>query len=385
MSTEVMKFESWEDMLKSAVSGAPTTSRRESRGTSRNSWYGSETFEEAVILARHGWPDGLARMTAQVRIAQDQLPTNRILQETFMAPVGPGTLDMGRFVQGHPEPWISFRNSEERTELGNIITINVNASMSAEITDELFARGARVVALINVLEKLGHHVELNMVNYISYYNDDYSLIRTTVKRTNEPIDLERIAFMSAHNSFLRRILFSILEQFKSQPAIDAVDRGNYGSAAYYSEPGAINIAAPSRYDNRIEITDWLNEILKSVGIESMLEKISEVIELPAPSSYQWDIDFDDSSPDSPLETDGGDEEDEEFNGEEEDEEFEGEDEDGEDESGDEDGDDLSNDEDEEDDDEGVEQSVPEMAPAQFCCLRCAWIAEVQAIVNEGVV
>ena len=214
------KYDNWSDFVHAAESGQSVMSVRErhSRDRSRREWHGSASFEQTVELALHGWPDGVAGMSDRLDVLMPMLPTRRSVPELIMAAVGPGTLDMNRYTMGHPEPWHTWRPSEFDEDIpnGQIVPVYFNISTSCGVNAEtMYEKGALICALIDLLERSGRRAEvilqMGIIDYGGYGNNGI-LFEVTVKRAQDPLDLDRVAFALANASCFRRLGFSLLEQ-----------------------------------------------------------------------------------------------------------------------------------------------------------------------------
>lgn len=356
MPSQKMLFSSWEALLRASEHGNSVpditrVSRDLENTTHSHGWFGTQSYEDAIDLARKGWAEGLARMDKEIHMVEDMIPTMTHTYEIAMSRVGPGVIDINRYINGHPEPWIIQEEDHIISSEGNIVRININSGLVWSVNpDELFNKGAKVCSLIKVIEAMGKRVELVISHYCTGYvrsKSDTLLIQTLVKASQDPLDIDRVAFFSAHTSFVRRILFSVMEQ--TQPDVyQNIVSGKYGLIASWNEPGAINIPATFKWHmSEKEMRQWLAEMIASVDldVDEFLGAIEVLESLPAPKEYV--------DPFGSLFLIDGDGEPVE------------------DEDGDEDGKIID------DGDRGAEQpQTPE-----FCCLRCAWIEWVKEMVK----
>lgn len=279
----MFEFETWGAFVDAAENG-PTDmpmDRRASResdgqGSYGHSWHGA-SWVEALKLARIGWPEGANKVKAKLELMQAHLPSRSIRNEMKMQMVGPGTLDMQRYQQGHPEPWVTWQPQEYETDSeGQIVTVLFNISASSGVSvSAMFDKGAVICALVDLLERVGKRVELILADGGKSWDTTVGL-KVIVKKANEPLDLDRIAFALAHASCLRRLGFSIWEQAPADTrraiGIDK-DRG-YGAPANVTQDGAINILASSLYDesySEAKQFQWLKTQLATQGVDLKAE------------------------------------------------------------------------------------------------------------------
>jgi len=111
-----------------------------------------------------------------------------------------------------------------------IVRIAVNVVCSAWVDpQDIINRGAAVVALIDKIQSEGRRVELIAFCHIAGRRNDRLIMAVTVKRPEEPIDMDRVAFALAHPSMLRRCFFRVVEFLYPHHL------GGYGKCAHYDD------------------------------------------------------------------------------------------------------------------------------------------------------
>jgi hypothetical protein len=178
-------------------------------------WHGTNTFEQAVEIARKGWPEGAAKaleLRAAVESSVRDLINARSTSYTF--DVAGEFVDVGRFLSGEPECFGS-----ESQECGNqnrpVVKIVANLAASGAVSPQsLFVRGAAIVAAIDVLEALGRRVEVWIAHGSTKRRgaDPVHESHVLAKQADQPLDIDRLSFAIAHPACLRRLCFSIMEQ-----------------------------------------------------------------------------------------------------------------------------------------------------------------------------
>ena len=106
------EFSSWREFVDYAAITPSEMSilKRKSRKLSRfesgsdgipvKYWSGTERWNEAHYLATSGWPEGAQVMEKMFTTLR--LPSNKARTVTRFSPHGPGSLSMGRYIDGHP-------------------------------------------------------------------------------------------------------------------------------------------------------------------------------------------------------------------------------------------------------------------------------------------
>ncbi|MBI1363724.1 MAG: hypothetical protein GC134_07035 [Proteobacteria bacterium] len=227
----------------------------------RAEWTGTKSFEDAVRLGRFGWPEGrqlLEKVLEDYKPPQYQQPVPKITWD-----VAGGTPDVPRYVAGAPDAMIP--PDENVRQQKPIVRLVVHITYAAVVSPKAIINwGAGMVSHIHRLEAAGVQVEVTGVWYSTpsdhiMSNGPQVAIRFPLKRADQALNLDRIAFWLAHPSSFRRIEFSCLERMN----VEKWYRGGYGQASQsYRSP-----------DKR-EIVLWggkgsasVEEAIKSIGNE----------------------------------------------------------------------------------------------------------------------
>lgn len=253
---------------------AKPAGRAQSRETNPDTarFTGSASFPAAKELA-HGWHEGAARVK---RASATVKPKGRAARrEVILREVGPGSLSMGNYLSGHPQPYVVQRDSASaRNGKGKIIKLIVNLTASSGIATEVIERrGGAIVSLVTALESAGRRVEIVGILAINAFGSmkDTLTHRVTLKESFQKLNLPTLAFALAHPSMLRRIGFAGMEQ-ESAEVRDALGIGySYGMPCDIDAPkGAIYLpcmlygAGP--WDTAETATEWVTETAKAQGV-----------------------------------------------------------------------------------------------------------------------
>lgn len=268
-------FPTWGDYVTQAEQGtSDIDTLHRSSMTSDKRFTGSKNMAEAVRLARVGWSDGAERMRKRLDVLYAQIPSTKLQRVLTMSVVGPGTLDMGRYIQGHPQSWVTWPETGEEEDAivstGRIVRVTFNMTTSAGVgTEEMFEKGAVVCALVDLLERSNRRVELSAVMRASDGGSGRIDAHIMVKDASEPLDVDRTAFALAHASCFRRLMFSIMEQAPKEVRRHVgVPNGGYGIPDAYELADSINVPQTllTRGGDR-ERQAWLREELRKQGVE----------------------------------------------------------------------------------------------------------------------
>ena len=267
-------FDNWYDFVEMAETGETTMGLAErSANLGKDNWSGG-SFEKALRLARTGWAEGTELLADAIKAFEAIIPAKRLTTVTVMDITGPGVLDFGRWATGHPEAWM-VQQETETTDLGagKVIRIVYNITASSKVTtDQMMRKGATVVGLIDLLERSGRRVELDLVTGSQSHNSDGHSIQTSVrvKDAGASLDIERIAYAIAHPSSLRRLGFAIMELIPLEARRSCgISPGNgYGMPKDWTVEDAIYIPASDsrRFGTSAEQMIWIKEQLKAQGV-----------------------------------------------------------------------------------------------------------------------
>lgn len=167
-------------------------------------WSGG-TWEQAIELATHGWPEGARLASEKVeRIA------NRIAEyggaSTYPAieyDVIGAAYDAGAVALGMPEAWGVLAPQEAK----RAVRLGVNIVASAGVGPEVLrTRGIAVAALAIALQSRGYPVTIDVTQggiYVKGHAE--SVVRIADAATGSQLDVDRIVFALAHPTMLRRL------------------------------------------------------------------------------------------------------------------------------------------------------------------------------------
>lgn len=169
-------------------------------------WSGTGTWDEANRLAVEGWKDGLDKihaMSENIGTVVGQF----VKKVEAQYEIAGDFVDVGRYCAGEPECMMSFREEVTRGHGSRIVKISINVCVNSNVSKEqMFHRGAAVVALVDALEQSGMVAEVWAM--AAHENRGNGMLMIPVKKAGERVELDRMAYIFAHASMLRRHLFT---------------------------------------------------------------------------------------------------------------------------------------------------------------------------------
>jgi hypothetical protein len=124
-------------------------------------FFGAPSYEKAVNLFEHGWLDGSSRVM-QMRASLDSVVQSAQAKKASAMgwSTGGEWLHIGRAISGRPDCFARTMSTGFDV-CDRVVTVAMNASCSGSVSSkEVFMRGAVTLCLVDVLETLGHRVEL---------------------------------------------------------------------------------------------------------------------------------------------------------------------------------------------------------------------------------
>ena len=263
----VERWESLGDLVRYA---GDNPNPRSSDKRTDNTWSGSQSLAEAVDLCLTGWHD--IRPQVDEIFGQMEEHINMAFGDVFEMcyDISGDSVDIDRFVHGEPEHMLEYVTVPSG-RMGRVVRVLVNGAANCHVRPEYIRnRGAIVVALLDVLNKLGVGVEvwLESATLDHYHTNLLHSQLCKVHSSEERLDVDNLMFAMAHPSMLRRIGFSILEKTDWQPARKlAIEGGSYGQAHAVTQ--AENIQADIVIDRMEDatgdpVTDGVKFIMSTI-------------------------------------------------------------------------------------------------------------------------
>lgn len=193
------------------------------------------TWNEALDLARNGWEDGRRMMESWIARLDERLESQMPTPEIRYDVTG-DVLDIGRYVNGEPEDFMYMADSEDWSQAPQprFVRIVYNMGMLGHVNRiSPFIRGAAMLAVVTMLERRNVRCAIDLVAIDSQNSE----IRIHAKEFNEPLQLDKFAFLMAHRSAHRRFNFAIREHFPVhlRRQFDYVNGGGMGSTSDYTD------------------------------------------------------------------------------------------------------------------------------------------------------
>jgi hypothetical protein len=214
---KTVTYESVGKFVEAACVNAGVSSKC-SQTIGESGFHGTETFAEAVEQSKKGWPAGVAKLS-KVRATLDHLVEKAIAVKgkNLRWDVTGDFLDVGRYLAGEPECNGEFRDEDEGQLQTRVVRLVANVSAMGGVNSKsIFSAGAALYAAVDILESLGHRVEL-WLGSGSERDSKRLQVYVLIKDASQQFDPDRLAFFLCSNASLRRLFFSVEEDLGFPP------------------------------------------------------------------------------------------------------------------------------------------------------------------------
>jgi hypothetical protein len=172
------------------------------------SFYGTKTMEDALVLAKNGWTEGAEKVEAlRSRIAAANPKAPKLIQHGIAG----ATPNVARAVAGNI---FNMRVPDaSKSHKKPVITLMANMSANCMISkDSISNRAAVICALVDEIENSGYSCEViaTAMSRGSWNGDSNFKAATSViiKASHQPVDIKKLAFGIGHASMFRRLIFA---------------------------------------------------------------------------------------------------------------------------------------------------------------------------------
>jgi hypothetical protein len=269
-------FESLGDFLKASQQPSLSSANSSKRdGREGEEFTGVRTFADAVKMAERGWPEGRKKLMTAMAAAQS---TPSFTPSIVMDVAGAYPI-AALAAAGDPCSMVDIAPVEDRVR--PIVRLLIQrAGSAAYSTDEFMSYGAAIMSYVEGLEGAGFRCEITVCFASDLQSDGDQFTTVLVKRAEEPIELDRMAFVMVHPAFFRRICFAVYEAieglshvlnshgygYSRNPRADEAERGQCIIPGINSiKPGNSALKSPAAC--LAHIGPVIEEQLRQAGVE----------------------------------------------------------------------------------------------------------------------
>ena len=183
------------------------------RITAKDKWDLSCGWDGAFELANRGWSKGLDKMSKARSLVNIPEHSDQSMQMKPFNEVSGDEVDVGMYLTGEPECMIDYQ-LRLTPSYGKVAKVIVNCSASCNVNSGImFRRGAAACILIDALESAGVRCEVWTMPMVTESRKTQFTSEVLVKKADQHLEPDRLAFMLAHPAVLRRLGFALLEKF----------------------------------------------------------------------------------------------------------------------------------------------------------------------------
>ena len=206
----------YHEVMNEMRNGVPKDQGMTSSNTKDKGFAGTKTFDEAIELAVNGWAEGRSELAQSAEFASALV--QQIDQPTWeFAPSG-AMPHIPAAAAGVPDNMMTLYENDTNRKMP-IVTmyVDIGATWNTS-TEAMIRRGAAIVALVDQIEASGKRVHIVAVNAVGVSGAKIDgekvstlIYKITIKESGEHLDMDRIAFATAHPSMLRRVWMRLIE------------------------------------------------------------------------------------------------------------------------------------------------------------------------------
>jgi len=194
----------------------------------RADWSGTDDYPEALDLLEKGWSIEAQTLAKAVPIAQKTQMGASQRHKPVYSVVG-GQASVPRYLQGIPTNMIDRKAIPMKHK---ILVLNKSMTYAAKTNVERIRQeGIKTLRIIQTLEARGYRTKLFIV-FSTTEGYETNAVRICIKRPEERLSLQKIAFPMVHPAMLRRIGFRWLETAPNLK--DSKYRWGYGTPDFAS-------------------------------------------------------------------------------------------------------------------------------------------------------
>jgi hypothetical protein len=244
-------------------------------GLDEKEFSGTYNFDEAMGLVTNGWPEGRAKLMTAMAAAQ----TSTVFTPSLVMDVAGAYPIAALAAAGDPCSMVDLAPVEDRVR--PIVRLLVQRAGAAAYSVEEFTNyGAAIMSYIEGLEAAGFRCEVTVCFASDFRSDGDQFCTVVVKRAEEPIEIDRMAFVMVHPAFFRRIAFAAYEAteglsnilsrnmygYSRNPRADEAERGQIiVPGVNFVNPGSKHLATPAAVLKHI--APMIEQQFREAGVE----------------------------------------------------------------------------------------------------------------------
>ena len=193
--------------------------------SAKPSWDLDAGWEGALRMSRYGWPEGLEALNKARALVDVPEHSDQGMHMKPFSSVSGEEVDIGLYMTGEPECMTDYQ-LQLTPSYGKVAKVIVNSSASCSVNAKTMRhRGTSALILIDALESAGIRCEVVLLAFACHE----LISEVLIKRADDHVEPDRMAFMLAHPAVMRRFGFKEMETHGGETGRQT--RGGYGCPA----------------------------------------------------------------------------------------------------------------------------------------------------------
>ena len=207
----VEEFSNWIKVTPQTAKGKEFDASNEI-SRSNTKFAGTESFEEAQNLLKHGDKENADKIAATIRKIKAQGKGNETRNKLYNSPCGFMPI-VPKVLAGDPQNMLAIK--KQRYNSTKVLNIAYNTTIGYQTSaEEIIETAAKVANVIASLEKNGYRVNLYAYACGMDIKSNYYSLLVKIKDSGKYLDTLRIAYPLVNPSFYRRHVFGYMERLK---------------------------------------------------------------------------------------------------------------------------------------------------------------------------
>lgn len=166
----------------------------------------TSNFDEALKMLNTGWSEGSKQLTSSLKIAN--LKMGNVEKAKMINDIVGFQVHVPNYIQGIPTSMINKRNIKQKQRTITLVkAITYHAQIKAK---EILEDSVKFLQIVQEIERQGVRVNVFTV-FHAVQSSEEIIIRVKIKSASERLNISKMSFPLLHPSFLRRIVFRIME------------------------------------------------------------------------------------------------------------------------------------------------------------------------------
>ncbi len=229
------------------------------RSAHKTKWTQTKSFDEAVLLMKHGWSDMAQKLVNKLKVIDRK--TEMVSKRRAANSVAGFHPIVPLYLAGVPTSMVSYKMVPVKQKVVNITKLfNYHGGIKS---DTIINESIKVLQVVRKLEAQGYSVNIDVALGSSAGGRNIAT-SIRIKNANERLNISKVAFPMVHPSMLRRLMFRYIEV---TPNTTKAYVDGYGAPIQKAEMSKIfpdSIVIPAIWDIDINKVNTVDDIAGTV-------------------------------------------------------------------------------------------------------------------------